>query len=65
MWHTIGITRAKIIELIYEIMEQVLSIIILSLTGVVCYWFFFKCIDWFEKIEIMIRCLRYYLFLVW
>ena len=64
MWHTIGITRAKIIELIYalvipmakiieliyEIMEQVLSFIFLCLTGVVCYWFFFKCIDWFEKI---------------
>ena len=49
MWHTIGITRAKIIELIYEIMEQVLSFIFLCLTGVVCYWFFFKCIDWFEK----------------
>ena len=50
MWHTIGIKRAKIIELIYEIMEQVLSFIFLCLTGVVCYWFFFKCIDWFEKI---------------
>ena len=22
----------------------------LCATGVVCYWFFFKCVDWFEKI---------------
>ena len=29
-------------------MEDTLSF--LCATGVVCYWFFFKCVDWFEKI---------------
>ena len=42
--------RAKINELICRIMEQVLSFIFLCGTGVACYWFFFKCIGWFEKI---------------
>lgn len=42
--------RAKSNELIGRIMEQVLSFIFLCLTGVACYWFFFKCIGWFEKI---------------
>lgn len=31
-------------------MENVLSFVFLCVIGVLCYWFFFKCIDWFEKI---------------
>lgn len=30
-------------------MEDTLSFLFLCATGVVCYWFFFKCVDWFEK----------------
>ena len=31
-------------------MEDTLSFLFLGATGVACYWFFFKCVDWFEKI---------------
>ena len=31
-------------------MEDTLSFLFLCAAGVVCYWFFFKCVDWFEKI---------------
>lgn len=31
-------------------MEDVLSFVFLCAVGVLVYWFFFKCIDWFEKI---------------
>ena len=31
-------------------MEDTLSFLFLCATGVACYWFFFKCVDWFEKI---------------
>jgi len=24
--------------------------VILILAGFICFWFFFKCVDWFEKI---------------
>ncbi|CCZ82377.1 hypothetical protein HMPREF9449_02519 [Odoribacter laneus YIT 12061] len=29
---------------------EILSFIFLCAVGVLCYWFFFKCVDWFEKI---------------
>ena len=31
-------------------MEDTLSFLFLCATGVSCYWFFFMCVDWFEKI---------------
>lgn len=31
-------------------MEDSLSFVFVCATGVVCYWFFFKCVDWFENI---------------
>lgn len=31
-------------------MESVLSFVFLCLVGVACYWLFFKCIEWFDKI---------------
>lgn len=31
-------------------MEDVVSFVFLCAVGAVCYWFFFKCVDWFEKI---------------
>lgn len=31
-------------------MEDTLSFLFLCAIGVACYWFFFKCVDWFEKI---------------
>lgn len=31
-------------------MENFLSFVCMCTTGVACYWFFFKCVDWFEKI---------------
>lgn len=31
-------------------MEQVLSFVFLCAVGVLIYWFFFKCINWFDKI---------------
>ena len=29
---------------------EVLSILFLCAVGALMYWFFFKCIDWFERI---------------
>ncbi len=29
---------------------EVLSFLFLCAVGVLVYWFFFKCIDWFERI---------------
>lgn len=29
---------------------EVLSFLFLCVVGVLMYWFFFKCIDWFERI---------------
>ena len=29
---------------------DVVGFIICMLSGLGCFWFFFKCIDWFEKI---------------
>lgn len=29
---------------------EVLSFLFLCAVGVLMYWFFFKCIDWFERI---------------
>ena len=37
-------------NLIKRSMEDTLSFLFLCATGVACYWFFFKCVDWFEKI---------------
>lgn len=31
-------------------METILSFIFCCLSGVVCFWLFYKCVDWFEKI---------------
>ncbi|RKT61525.1 hypothetical protein BC742_0578 [Coprobacter fastidiosus NSB1 = JCM 33896] len=31
-------------------MNEVLSFIIMCLSGAACFWLFLKCIDWFEKI---------------
>lgn len=31
-------------------MEDLLSLVFLCGVGTACYWFFFKCVDWFEKI---------------
>lgn len=31
-------------------MEDYLSFGFLCVAGVLCYWLFFKCVDWFEKI---------------
>lgn len=29
---------------------EILSFVFLCVVGVLMYWFFFKCINWFEKI---------------
>lgn len=29
---------------------EILSFAFLCVVGVLIYWFFFKCVDWFEKI---------------
>lgn len=31
-------------------MENYLSFGFLCVAGAACYWLFFKCVDWFEKI---------------
>lgn len=31
-------------------MDPILLFLILCAAGALCYWFFFKCIDWFDKI---------------
>lgn len=31
-------------------METILGFIICLLSGFACYWLFYKCIDWFDKI---------------
>ncbi len=31
-------------------MEDVLSFVFLCAVGAFCYWFFFRCVEWFEKI---------------
>lgn len=31
-------------------MEDYLSFGFVCVSGVACYWLFFKCVDWFEKI---------------
>ena len=30
--------------------NEIVSFIFLCAVGSLCYWFFFKCVDWFEKI---------------
>lgn len=30
-------------------MEDYVSFGFVCVVGVACYWFFFKCVDWFEK----------------
>lgn len=48
VWHNFGIQG---IELLIKIMiMEILSFVFLCAVGVLMYWFFFKCIDWFEKI---------------
>ncbi len=27
-----------------------IGFVVCTLSGIACFWFFFKCIDWFEKI---------------
>ncbi len=31
-------------------MNEIILFVLLSLSGALCYWFYFKCVDWFEKI---------------
>lgn len=31
--------------------NEIVSFIFLCAVGSLCYWFFFKCVDWFEKIQ--------------
>ncbi len=31
-------------------MNELLSFGLMCMVGLACYWFFFKCVDWFEKI---------------
>lgn len=31
-------------------METILSFIFCCLSGGACFWLFYKCVDWFEKI---------------
>lgn len=31
-------------------METTISFVFLCAVGSLCYWFFFKCVDWFEVI---------------
>lgn len=31
-------------------MNEIIQIVLLSVLGVLCYRFYFKCVDWFEKI---------------
>ena len=30
--------------------ERILLFLLLLALGGLCYWFYFKCVDWFEKI---------------
>lgn len=30
-------------------MESLLGFIFFLLSGIFCFWLFFKCVDWFEK----------------
>lgn len=31
-------------------MNEIVMFLVLISLGCLCYWFFYKCIDWFEKI---------------
>ena len=31
-------------------MNAIVHFILLCALGALCYWFYFKCVDWFEKI---------------
>lgn len=31
-------------------MNAVVMFVLLAALGSLCYWFFYKCVDWFEKI---------------
>ncbi len=31
-------------------MNAILMFLILVALGALCYWFYYKCVDWFEKI---------------
>ena len=31
-------------------MNPILSFLILCAIGILCYWFFYKCVKWFDKI---------------
>ena len=33
-----------------EAMNAIVLFILLCALGALCYWFYFKCVDWFEKI---------------
>lgn len=30
--------------------NEIVSLVFMLAAGSLCYWFFFKCVDWFEKI---------------
>ena len=45
-WHRFGMGNFNVKN---EVME-VLSFLFLCAVGALMYWFFFKCIDWFECI---------------
>ena len=32
-------------------MNAIVLFILLCALGALCYWFYFKCVDWFEKIQ--------------
>ena len=32
-------------------MNAIVLFILLCALGALCYWFYFKCVDWFEKIK--------------
>ena len=31
-------------------MNEIILFLTLCVLGALCYWFYFKCVDWFEKI---------------
>ena len=46
--YAFGLVRSRIKT--FDRMDPILLFLILCAAGALCYWFFFKCIDWFDKI---------------
>lgn len=46
--YAFGLVRNRIET--FDRMDPILLFLILCAAGALCYWFFFKCIDWFDKI---------------